>query len=133
MAKFKVGTTVREKGKQKLYDIVRAYIDRNGIQNYELSGRNGSFDIEEEKLEKFFSPVVVGKDIGEFFGENANVARNTKFKVGDEVEVVDRKCATRGRRGVVVAITDNKTWPYKVQFYRPVELGEFAADELQIA
>ena len=58
---------------------------------------------------------------------------NNKFKVGDEVEVVGRKCATRGRRGVVVAITNNKTWPYKVQFYRPVELGEFAADELQIA
>ena len=72
MAKFKVGTTVRENGKRKLYDIVRAYMDRNGIQNYELSGRNGSFDIEEEKLEKFFSPVTVGKDVGVFFGENSN-------------------------------------------------------------
>ena len=105
MAKFKVGTTVREKGKRNIYDIVRAYVDRDGIQNYQLSGRNGSFDIEEEKLEKFFSPVTVGKDVGEFFGENANSCARNAIKVGDKVTywVFDEKV-----KGTVKAIRGNK-------------------------
>ena len=52
-----------------------------------------------------------------------------KFKPGDVVKVVSKECASYGNVGVVRKITDNKTWPYLVEF--AVEKGEYGDNEIE--
>ena len=52
-----------------------------------------------------------------------------KFKVGDVVKVVSNTCASFGNVGVVTKITDNKAWPYVVEF--AVDTAEYGDKELE--
>lgn len=57
---------------------------------------------------------------------------NHKFKVGDLVMIVGKRCALRGHGGRIARITDNKTWPYEVNPDGPYDFSNYGEDELEL-